>query len=399
MAENFQYDVCIVGGLGHVGLPLGLAFAEIGLHVVAYDVNEKAASLVRKGELPFLEIGGGDVLRKVFGKTFFVSTELNSISKGKFVIIVIGTPVDEHLTPKFSLFKKFIDSFVDLLSDKQHIILRSTLYPGVSETMQQYILDRGKKCRISFCPERIVQGQALQEIASLPQIVASFDDASFDEAAGLFSRVVSEIVRLSPAEAELAKLFNNAWRYIQFAIANQFYTIATQNGLDYYKIHKAMTHKYPRAQGMPSAGFAAGPCLFKDTMQLAAFSGNHFFLGHSAMLINEGLPYFILERLKGKFDLTHMTVGILGMAFKANNDDGRESLSYKVRNIFEAEAGRVLCSDVYIANDDFVSPEELIAESDVIIVATPHREYASLVIPEQKHVVDIWNYYGKGGMI
>jgi UDP-N-acetyl-D-mannosaminuronic acid dehydrogenase len=294
MKTGFRNDVCIVGGLGHVGLPLGLSLAEKGLSVIAYDVNEKSASQVQAGKLPFLEVGGEDLLKKVIGQTFHVSTELQSVAECKFVIIVIGTPVDEHLNPKFALFKKFIDSFVDLLSDEQHIILRSTVYPGITEKIQRYLRTRGKQCPVSFCPERIVQGQALHEIASLPQIVASFDEAAFEEAAGLFSRVASEVVRLEPAEAELAKLFSNVWRYIQFATANQFYTIASQNGLDYYKIHKAMTHKYPRAQGMPIAGFAAGPCLFKDTMQLAAYSGNRFFLGHSAMLINEGLPYFIL---------------------------------------------------------------------------------------------------------
>ena len=399
MKTKFQNDVCIVGGLGHVGLPLGLSLAAKGLNVIAYDVNEKSANLVRAGQFPFLEIGGAELLNQVIDKTFHVSTELKSIEGCKFVVIVIGTPVDEHLNPKFALFKKFIDSFVELLSDEQHIILRSTVYPGITQKIQRYLRTRGKQCRVSFCPERIVQGQALHEIEALPQIVASFDDDAFAEVAGLFSKIVSEVVRLTPAEAELAKLFNNVWRYIQFATANQFYTIATQNGLDYYNIHKAMTYKYPRAQGLPAAGFAAGPCLFKDTMQLAAYSGNRFFLGHSAMLINEGLPYFILERLKEKFDLTAKNVGILGMAFKANNDDKRESLSYKMRNIFAAEVQQVLCSDVYIAEEDFVSPEELIAQSDIVVVATPHREYAALVIPEQKHVVDIWNFYGKGGLI
>ena len=399
MAKIFRYDVCIVGGLGHVGLPLGLSLAEKGLNVVAYDVNEKSAALVRDGKMPFLEVDGEEVLAKVMHKSFHVSTQVQSVAECKFVIVVIGTPVDEHLNPKFALFKKFIASFADMLSDEQHIILRSTVYPGITEKIRRYLRQRGKQCRVSFCPERIVQGQALHEIASLPQIVAAFDDAAFEEAAGLFSRIAAEIVRLEPAEAELAKLFNNVWRYIQFATANQFYTIATQNGLDYYNIHKAMTYKYPRAQSMPAAGFAAGPCLYKDTMQLAAFSGNRFFLGHSAMLINEGLPYFLLEQLKEKYDLTTKTVGILGMAFKANNDDKRESLSYKVRNIFEAEAQQVLCSDVYIVEEGFVSPEELIIQSDIVIVATPHREYASLNIPNEKCVVDIWNFYGKGGLI
>ena len=395
----YSRDVCVVGGLGHVGLPLGLAFAMQGLQVVAYDINKGAIEKIRQGELPFLEQGGQEALRLVQGKTFHVSTDLQSIATARFVIIVIGTPVDEHLNPKFSLFKKFIDTFVEVLSDAQHIILRSTVYPGITAKVLRYLRGRGKQCSVSFCPERIVQGQALHEIATLPQIVASFDDAAYQDAAKLFLHVAPEVVRLEPAEAELAKLFNNVWRYIQFATANQFFTIATTNGLDYYKIHKAMTYKYPRAQGMPAAGFAAGPCLFKDTMQLAAFSGNRFFLGHSAMLINEGLPFFILERLKEKFAIEQMTVGILGMAFKANNDDKRESLSYKMRNIFEAEAMQVLCSDIYIVEPDFISPEELVEKSQIIILAAPHREYLLLTIPPEKYLVDVWNFFGKGGIV
>jgi UDP-N-acetyl-D-mannosaminuronic acid dehydrogenase len=393
-----KHDICIIGGLGHVGLPLGLAFAQQGQKVVLYDINKTALDLVSQGKMPFLELGAEKVLQNVLGRTLSVTSDSRVISQGRFVVVVIGTPVDEHLNPMFTLFKKFIDGFMDLLSDDQHLILRSTVYPGVTEKIQHYFLSKGKKIRLSFCPERIVQGQALHEIAGLPQIVASFDDRSFEEAAALFRIVTPDIVRLTPPEAELAKLFNNVWRYIQFAISNQFYTIAAENGLDFYRIHQAMTYKYPRAQSMPSAGFAAGPCLFKDTMQLAAYSGNQFFLGHSAMLVNEGLPYFILQHLKTAHNLRKKTVGILGMAFKANSDDKRESLSYKMKHILEAEAENVLCSDVYIRDEGFVPPPTLIERSDIIILATPHKEYKELRFKDSQVVVDIWNYYGKGGL-
>jgi UDP-N-acetyl-D-mannosaminuronic acid dehydrogenase len=151
--------------------------------------------------------------------------------------------------------------------------------------------------------------------------------------------------------------------------------------------------------GLPRAGFAAGPCLFKDTMQLAAATSNTFELGHAAMLVNEGLPNFIVRHLKRKHDLASMRVGLLGMAFKADSDDPRESLSYKLRKILEYEAAAVLCTDVYIKDPSFYPLAEVLDRADILIVAAPHREYRGLELPEGKPVVDIWNIYVKGASL
>jgi len=390
------YDVCIVGGLGHIGLPLGISFADSGKKVVLYDINQKTIDIVSQGKMPFIEEGAEEILKKVIGKTLFISSKKNVISESYFIVIVIGTPVDEHLNPEFTLFKKFFDEIIDLIDDDQHIILRSTVFPGTTEKIKRYLESKGRHTKVSFCPERIAQGKAMEELRALPQIISSFDEASLKEAKELFLLLTEEIVFLSPIEAELAKLFTNVWRYIQFAISNQFYQITTQQGLDFYRIYDAITYKYPRAQSFPSAGFAAGPCLFKDTMQLAAYSNNSFFLGHAAMLINEGLPNMIVQRLKEKCSLKDKTVGILGMAFKANNDDTRQSLSFKLKKLLQIEAKGVLCSDVYVRGDELVSLHDLIKNSDIIILATPHKEYANLDVGG-KVVVDVWNFYGKGG--
>lgn len=393
-----RFDVCIIGGLGHVGLPLGLALADRGKKVVLYDINEETMALVSQGRMPFIEAGAEEILKKALGKTLFLSAERNVIAESHFVVVIIGTPVDEHLNPKFTIFKQFFDDIIDLLRDDQHIILRSTVYPGSTEKIKQYLEAKGKQTKVSFCPERIAQGKALDELCSLPQIIASFEEETLSEARELFSLLTRDIVVLTPMEAELAKLFANVWRYIQFSISNQFYQIAAQEGVDFYRIYDAITHHYPRAQSFPSAGFAAGPCLFKDTMQLAAFSNNSFFLGHAAMLINEGLPNFIVQRLKDKYSLKDKSVGLLGMTYKANNDDKRESLAFKLKKILEIEARRVLCSDVYLREEGFVPPARLVEESDVIILSSPHREYADLDMPGEKILVDIWNFFGKGGL-
>jgi UDP-N-acetyl-D-mannosaminuronic acid dehydrogenase len=228
--------------------------------------------------------------------------------------------------------------------------------------------------------------------------VSGQDRESVDRATRLFSLLRADIIELSPMEAELAKLFTNTWRYVNFAVSNQFYMIANNYGLDFYRIYDAMTKDYPRLQGFARAGFAAGPCLFKDTMQLASFSGNNFFMGHAAMLVNEGMPNYLLEQVRRRMTLHDKCVGILGMAFKANSDDARESLSYKCRKMLELEAKEVVCSDVYISSPDFVTADELVRRADLIILATPHREYKTLDF-EGKPVVDIWNFLGQGPRI
>ncbi|MFA5251642.1 MAG: nucleotide sugar dehydrogenase [Phycisphaerae bacterium] len=397
---KFSYDVCVIGGLGHIGLPLGISFAKTGKKVILYDINKDSIDTVSKGKMPFSEVGAEKPLQETINKTLFISSDRNVISQSHFVILTIGTPIDEHLNPQFTLFKKFFDEIISLLNDQQHIIIRSTVYPGTTEKIVEILRQNGKKTRVSFCPERIAEGKAIEEVRSLPQIIASFDDDSLREASELFLNLTTQTIPLKPIEAELAKLYTNVWRYLQFAISNQFYQIAVQNNLDFYKIFDAVTNNYPRTKGFAKAGFAAGPCLFKDTMQLAAFANNSFFLGHAAMLINEGLPNFIVQKLKEKHNLRTKVVGILGMAFKGDSDDGRESLSYKLKKVLTIEAAQVLCSDPHVKDDRFMPAETLIKKSDIIIIGATHSEYKKLKLDlASKTVVDMWNFFGLGGIL
>lgn len=398
MQNSWKYDVCVVGGLGHVGLPFGLAIANTGQRVMLNDINEKALDTVAQGKMPFLELGAEELLKKVLGKNLFISSNPSVISESKIIVVIIGTPVDEHLNPTINQYLDFLNSIMPQIQNGQHILLRSTIYPGTSEKVHRLLECAGKKVGFSFCPERVVEGKAIEEIANFPQIVSAFDDESYLEAETLFKQLTNDVIRLSPLEAELAKIFTNTWRYISFAISNQLYEISTANGVDFYRIHNALTYRYPRCKEFALAGFTAGPCLLKDTMQLAAFSNNIFFLGHSAMLVNEGLPNFVVDRLKAKYDLSQKNVGILGMAFKPDNDDKRESLSYKLKKMLEPESKRVLCTDVYIIDERFVSLDHVLKESDILIVGVPHKEYRELEIPSHIILVDVWNTFQRGGL-
>ena len=261
--------------------------------------------------------------------------------------------------------------------------------------MADYVAQLGPRVDVAFCPERIAEGKALVELYELPQLVSGIGPAAIERASKLFRLLTDQIVEVEPEEAELAKLFTNTWRYIKFAAANQFFMIANNFGVDYERVRNAITFDYPRAKDLPGAGFAAGPCLFKDTAQLAAFNNNNFPLGNASMLVNEGLPLYLVAQVEESHDLAKMTVGILGMAFKGESDDIRSSLSYKLRRILRFKAADVLCTDPYVTVDPDLLPfDEVLERADLLIIGAPHDRYAEL--RTDKPVVDIWNLLGRG---
>ena len=260
------------------------------------------------------------------------------------------------------------------------------------------LTSNGISIDVTFCPERILEGHALTELRQLPQIIGAYNTDSQIRASNLFITLGVKTIATLPEEAELAKLFTNTWRYIKFAAANQFWLMANEAGLDFAEIRKAITFEYPRAADLPGPGFAAGPCLFKDTMQLAAFSNNNFALGHSAMLVNEGQPLYIVEKLEEKFNLAELNVGILGMAFKGESDDTRSSLSYKLKKILEFRANKVITTDPYVRTDtSLFTLEQTIETSDILIIAAPHKIYQDL--QTNKPVIDVWNLLGTGSLV
>ena len=395
-SANGDLDVCIVGGCGHVGLPLALAMADGGLRVGIYDVDAAKVASVSAGLMPFLETGAPELLAKVLASGMLhLSADPSIIARADAVVLVIGTPIDEFLNPSLRVFDRVIDEVVAHLRDNCLVILRSTVYPGTTEWVERELAARGKSVHVAFCPERIAEGHALEELRTLPQLVGGTTEIAAQRAEALFGKIADSSIRTTPKEAELAKLLNNTWRYIKFAIANQFLMVAQELGLDYGRVLHAIRHDYPRGQDLPAPGLAAGPCLLKDTMQLAACTGNDFVLGHAAMLVNEGVPGFIVRELTKDGGLQDRRVAVLGMAFKAESDDVRASLSYKLKKALWFAGARVVCTDPYVRDPDLVDLDVALAHAEIVVIAAPHRVYRDLDYGDRR-VVDIWDLTGGG---
>jgi UDP-N-acetyl-D-mannosaminuronic acid dehydrogenase len=390
-------DLVVLGGGGHVGLPLSLAFADAGLRVGIYDTSQPTLDRIAAGEMPFREVGADALLRDLLPTgRLTLSVDASILCRTQQVIVIIGTPVDEFLAPSMTVFERTVEQMSPWLRDGTLVVLRSTVYPGTTEFVARHFGKRNHRVDLAFCPERIAEGHALEELRSLPQIVGADTDVAAERAAALFHRLVGTTVRTTTKEAELAKLLTNTWRYMKFAVANQFFMIADEAGVDYSNVLHAIRHEYPRARDLPGPGFAAGPCLFKDTMQLAAFTSDHFPMGQAAMQVNEGMPAYVVSALQRTYGgLDGKTVGILGMAFKAESDDPRASLSYKLRKLLQWAGARVLCTDPYVRDERLTTLDCVLEESDVLVLGAPHQAYVGLETGG-RDVVDIWGALGGG---
>ena len=386
-------NISIIGGAGHIGFPLGLILSSKGFKVSLIDKNKNNIKKINNGEVPFLEENSKKLLTDMRKKKrIYATDQINEISKSKYIIICISTPITNLLNPSLKPFINFFHQLKKKIKKDQIIIIRSSIYPGICEKVYKII---EKKCKnLSYCPERIVQGKSIVELPKLPQLVSGKSKKAILESGKLFRTICKKIIYTEVIEAELIKLFSNAYRYINFAISNQFYMICQNQNLNFFKIRNIMREGYMRNANIPESGFTAGPCLLKDTMQLSSFYNHRFKLGHAAMSVNEGIPIFIIKELQKKFDLRKKTVGVLGLTFKAETDDIRDSLSIKLVKLLELKKIKTLQSDEFYKNKKNISKNDLVKKSDIIILATPHKAYKRLKIKKNKTVVDIWGLIG-----
>ena len=379
---------------------MAIVFASKGHRVLVHDIDTRALGLIGDGIMPFMDRGAEPLLKESLQRgNLLLTSDAKRLAGVPVIVVTIGTPIDQFWNPSPRALMECVEQMLPYLSESQLLVLRSTVSPGTTEWLDRHLRSRGCPARVAFCPERVVQGRAVEEVQTLPQLVSGTTLEAEEQAVQVFSLIASEIIRLKPREAEFAKLFCNAYRYIQFAISNQFFIMANSAGLDYYRILDGMKRSYGRMQDVPGAGFAAGPCLFKDTMQLTAFCGNEFGLGSTAMRINEGLPLYLVDQITREYDLPRLTVGLLGMAFKADSDDPRSSLSYKLKKVLQFRARRVLTTDPFVKGDPDLWPAaDVVATSDILILCAPHAAYKGLDL-HGKPIIDVWNCLGQGALI
>jgi UDP-N-acetyl-D-mannosaminuronic acid dehydrogenase len=381
--------VAIVGGCGHVGLPLGMALARAGLRVGLFDTSAERVDLVRRRRMPFNEDGADELLPElVESGRLQATTDASGLAEAEAVIVTIGTPVADFCDPAIGEFDRAMEAILARMRPGQLLVLRSTVFPGVTDWLARKMRAGGRGgIDLAFCPERILQQKSLDELVKLPQLIGVVTPSAAVRAAELFGLLSPKVIFMTPVEAELAKLFCNAYRYINFAISNQFYQMACRHRADFQRIYDAVREDYPRMGAFARPGFAAGPCLVKDTCQLGAFDHGGFPLGQAALEVNEGMPCALVQSLQRSYDLKDMRVGILGMAFKAESDDPRDSLSYKLRKVLLMECKEVLCTDPYVPDPRLLPLAEVIDRADLLIIATPHGCYRNCKFPQP--VIDI----------
>lgn len=402
-----ELGTIVMVGLGRVGLPLALAFLEKGSTVVGVDVDTKKLEQLQRGEMPFMERGAEPILRRWIQKRFTVTFDLQeAVSQASTIVLTLGTPVDEHMNPIFEQIEAALVKMTPFLKPGQLIVLRSTVYPGTTEYLKRFIERRtklvvGESLFLAYCPERISEGNSLEELASIPQIVGTLDQESSLRAQTLFRHLTSKIIPSDARSAELAKLFCNMYRYIGFAIANEFMMIADNYERNIYEIIELVNKDYARG-GLKKPGFAGGPCLYKDGFFLINDIPYNELIS-IAWKINETVPAYLINKIKTLLPLDGRKVAILGLAFKRDIDDSRNSLSYKAKKIFVKEGAQVFLHDPYL------KPVELsvvLQDADVVLLAVNHQSYKELSLQKIAQWVkpdcllcDIWNILGTNRIV
>jgi UDP-N-acetyl-D-mannosaminuronic acid dehydrogenase len=398
-------EVAVIG-LGRIGLPLAISFADRGLRVLGIDKDAERLQAVRDARMPFAEPGAQEALDRVHAAgTLQISDRVADAAAAEHIVITLGTPALSHVEIDMSDIRSALDDLLPHLRPGHTIVLRSTIAPGTTEFVAGYLAKHrdfvtGEDVFVAHAPERIAAGRFFEEIGTLPCIIGGVDEASGERVGALFSVFGAPIVQTTPAQAELAKIWTNILRYANFALPNLLMMDCEQHGANVFEVIDLINRDYPRG-GIAMPGFTAGTCLRKDF----AFSeerSNAPGMLLAVSRVNEAVPLFLVEGMKRRLgSLNGRKIAVLGLAFKGNTDDERDSLAHKLVRLLERELADVAVHDPRVATP--TPPfEEAVAAADAIVVAANHDEFAGpgplRLIAElaggDTLVVDPWNSFG-----
>jgi UDP-N-acetyl-D-mannosaminuronic acid dehydrogenase len=400
-----EFDVAIIG-CGRVGLPLALAFADRGLRTIGIENDRERLEAVRAARMPFDEPGGPEALARVTeAGTIAWSEHVADAARAEHIVITLGTPSFSHIEIDMHDIRGALDDLLPLLRPGHSLTLRSTIAPGTTEFVAGYLqkhrgFDIGSEVFVAHAPERIAAGRFFTEIVSLPCIVGGVGVRSGEVVGGLFSVFGAPIVETTPIQAELAKIWTNILRYVEFALPNRLMMECEQYGANVFEVIDLINRDYPRG-GMKLPGFTAGTCLRKDfTFSEERSPAPGMLLAVSR--VHESVPLFVVEGLKRRLgSLSGRKVAVLGLAFKADTDDERDSLSHKLVRLLERELADVAVHDPHVQTPT-ASFEDAILDADAVVVATNHSEFRGrgvlrAIADSAKRdavVADPWNAFG-----
>jgi len=398
-------DVAVVG-LGRVGLPLALSFADRGLRVLGVDNDPARLAAVRDGHMPFAETGAQELLARVHASDMLeLSDRVADAARAGHIVITLGTPSFSHIEIDMRHIRSALDDLLGVGGARHSLILRSTIAPGTTDFVAGYLAKHrsfavGEDLFVAHAPERIAAGRFLEEIDTLPCIIGGVGEESGEVAGRLFETFNAPIVQTTPVQAELAKIWTNILRYTQFALPNLLMMDCEKHGANVFEVIDLINRDYPRG-GIAAPGLTAGTCLRKDF----AFSeerSNAPGMLLAVSRVNESVPLFLIEGMKRRLgSLADRKVAVLGLAFKADTDDERDSLSHKLVRLLERELADVAVHDGHVPTPTGTF-EDAVTDADAVIVATNHSEFREIAalrtIAERASadclVVDPWNCWG-----
>src|SRR4051794_12965263 len=401
LPRPMDYDVCVIG-LGRVGLPLALCFADAGLKVLGVDNDPERLATIESGRMPFKEPGTDELLVR---SPIALSDRASDAAQARSIVLTLGTPSLSHIEIDMGDIRSVLDDLLPLLHEGHLLVLRSTVAPGTTEFVAGYLEKNrgftvGEDVFVAHVPERIAADRFLEEIGTLPCIVGGVGEASGERAADLFATLGAPIVQTSPVQAELAKIWTNILRYATFALPNLLMMDCERHGANVFDVIELINRDYPRG-GMAAPGLTAGTCLRKDF----AFSeerSNAPGMLLAVSRVHESVPLFLIDGIKRRLgDLRERRIAVLGLAFKRDTDDERDSLSHKLVRLLERELADVVVHDPVVATPT-AGFEEAVTGAEVVVVATNHSAYSTpealAAIADRAArdclVVDPWNTFG-----